>query len=163
MSFAQAPDGRLQCLALVGLMFRVYEACAPPTSAYGCEIWGFQRFPQQVRILRKDLVTSHLQMLKEITGVRSSTSTNILLAECIMSGYCGLSTSGHAGALHWTAVGMLWGHPKFEAQLGIIHVLSHPCYRGERERERNSRPGLSLEFDLLTWMSLIFLPYGSTV
>ena len=73
--------GRLQCLTSVGLMFGVYKACVPPTAAYGCEIWGFQQFPQQFRILRKDLITSHLQMLKEITGVRGSTSTDILLAE----------------------------------------------------------------------------------
>ena len=31
--------------------------------------------------MRLDLVTSHLQLLKEITGARSSTSTDILLAE----------------------------------------------------------------------------------
>ena len=73
--------GRLQCLASVGLMFRVYEACVPSTASYGCEIWGFQPFPQQYRILGKSLITSHLQMLKEITGVRGSTSTDILLAE----------------------------------------------------------------------------------
>ena len=73
--------GRLQCLASVGLMFRVYEACVPSTASYGCEIWGFQPFPQQYRILRKSLITSNLQMLKEITGVRGSTSTDILLAE----------------------------------------------------------------------------------
>ena len=73
--------GRLQCLASVGLMFRVYEACVPPTAAYGCEIWGFQQFPKQYSDLRLELATSHLQMLKEITGVRGSTSTDILLAE----------------------------------------------------------------------------------
>ena len=73
--------GRLQCVASVGLMFRLYEACDPPTASYGCEIWGFQPLPQQFRILRKNVITSHLQMLKEITGVRGSTSTDILLAE----------------------------------------------------------------------------------
>ena len=44
--------GRLQCLASVGLMFRAYEACVPLAAAYGCEIWGFQRFPQQYNTLR---------------------------------------------------------------------------------------------------------------
>ena len=73
--------GRLQCLASVGLMFRVYEACVPPTAAYACEIWGFQQFPQQYGALRLELATSHLQMLKEITGVRGNTSTDILFAE----------------------------------------------------------------------------------
>ena len=32
--------GRLQCLASVGVMMRVYEACVPPSAAYACEIWG---------------------------------------------------------------------------------------------------------------------------
>ena len=73
--------GRLQCLASVGLMFRVYEACVPPTAAYACEIWGFQQIPQQYGALRLELATSHLQMLKEITGVRGNTSTDILFAE----------------------------------------------------------------------------------
>ena len=39
------------------------------------------QFPQQYSALRLELATSHLQMLKEITGVRGSTSTDILLAE----------------------------------------------------------------------------------
>ena len=60
---------------------RVYEACVPPTAAYACKIWGFQQFAQQYGALRLELATSHLQMLKEITGVRGSTPTDILLAE----------------------------------------------------------------------------------
>ena len=73
--------GRLQCLASVGLMLTAYEGCVPPTAAYGCEVWGFQQFPQQYSALRLELATSHLQMLKEIAGVRSSTPTDILFAE----------------------------------------------------------------------------------
>ena len=73
--------GRLQCLSSVGLMFRIYEACVPPAAAYACEIWASQRFSQAFSIAKLDLVTSHLQLLKEITGVRGSTSTDILLAE----------------------------------------------------------------------------------
>ena len=64
--------GRLRCLASFGLMFRVYEACVPPTAAYACEIWGFQQFSQQYGALRLELATSHLQMLKEITSVRAA-------------------------------------------------------------------------------------------
>ena len=73
--------GRLQCLSSVGLMFRVYEACVPPAAAYACEIWAFQRFSRAFSTSKLDLATSHLQLLKEITGVRGSTSTDILLAE----------------------------------------------------------------------------------
>ena len=73
--------GRLQCLASVGPMFRVCEACVPPEGAYGCEIWGCQQLPQQYSAQRHELLTSYLQMLKEITGVKGCTSTDILLAE----------------------------------------------------------------------------------
>ena len=62
--------GRVQCLALLSLMSRVFEACDPLTASYGCEIWGHQPFQQQSRILRKTLIINHLRVLKEITGVR---------------------------------------------------------------------------------------------
>ena len=134
--------GRLQCLASVGLMFRVYEACVPSTASYGCEIWGFQPFPQQYRILRKSLITSHLQMLKDITGVRGSTSTDILLAEL------GLKSPDHVWLLRaakfWNN---LAGKPSgnlyrcialdccraavaaSKRNLGMVHVQGSPCYR----------------------------------
>ena len=69
--------------AHVGLMFGVYEVCVPSSAAYnyGCEIWGFQHFPQQYSALRLELVASYQHMLKEIVGVRSSSPTDILLAE----------------------------------------------------------------------------------
>ena len=73
--------GRLQCLSSLGLMFRVYEACVPPAAAYACEISAFQRFSRAFSTSKLDLATSHLQLLKEITGVRATTSTDILLAE----------------------------------------------------------------------------------
>ena len=73
--------GRLKCLASVGLMFGVYEVCVPSTTAYGCEIWGFQHFPQQYSALRLESVISYLQMLKEIVCVKSSSPTDILLAK----------------------------------------------------------------------------------
>ena len=72
---------QLQCLSSIGLMFRVYEACVPPATAYACKIWAFQRFSQVFDTSKLDPATSHLQLLKEITGVRGSTSTDILLAE----------------------------------------------------------------------------------
>lgn len=77
--------GRLQFLASVGLIFTVYKACVPPAVAYGCEIWGFQLCPKQYSMMRLDLVTSHLHLLKEISGVRSSSSRDILLAELTLN------------------------------------------------------------------------------
>ena len=84
--------GYLQCLASVGLIFRVYVACVPqgshrghtlhtPSAAYACEFWGCQCLPQRYGVLGLELGTSHLQMLKEVTGVRGSTLTDINLAE----------------------------------------------------------------------------------
>ena len=43
--------GRLQCLTSIGLMFRVYEACVPPSGAYACEIWCCQRFTKHYSAL----------------------------------------------------------------------------------------------------------------
>ena len=156
--------GRLQCLASVGLMFRVYEACVPPTAAYGCEIWGFQQLPQQFRILRKDLVTSHLRMLKEITGVRGSTSTDILLAEL------GLKPLQHVWLLRaakfWNS---LAGKPPGNLYRCIALDSCRAAVRLESATGHGpcSRPFVLLDmssaFDLITWMSLISLPCGSTL
>ena len=64
----------------------MYEACVPTTAAYDCEITrDFQQIPQLYGALKLKLVTGHLQMLKEITGVRGSTSTNIPLEELGLS------------------------------------------------------------------------------
>ena len=41
--------GRLQCLASVGLMFKVYEACVPPSAAYACENLGLPTLPPALR------------------------------------------------------------------------------------------------------------------
>ena len=156
--------GRLQCLASVGLMFRVYEACVPSTASYGCEIWGFQPFPQQYRILRKSLITSHLQMLKEITGVRGSTSTDILLAEL------GLKSPDHVWLLRaakfWNNLagkpsGNLYRCIALDCCKGLL--LQHQSAIGHGPCSRQSMlPGTSTVFAVMTWMSLISLPYGST-
>ena len=52
----------------VGLMFRVYGRVSHPQLPTVVRS-GVSSFPQQYLILRKSLITSHLQMLKEITGV----------------------------------------------------------------------------------------------
>ena len=70
--------GRLQCLSSVGLMFRLCTSVVQSTACYGCEVWGAATFAPKER---EDLVKGYLQILREITGVRTSTPTAILLAE----------------------------------------------------------------------------------
>ena len=70
--------GRLQCLSSVGLMFRLCTTVVQSTACYGCEVWGAATFAAKER---EDLMKGYLQILREITGVRTSTPTAILLAE----------------------------------------------------------------------------------
>ena len=70
--------GRLQCLSSVGLMFRLCTSVVQSTACYGSEVWGAAQFASKER---QDLVKGYLQILREITGVRTSTPTAILLAE----------------------------------------------------------------------------------
>ena len=70
--------GRLQCLSSVGLMFRLCTSVVHSMACYGCEVWGAATFATKER---EDLVKGYLQILREITGVRTSTPTAILLAE----------------------------------------------------------------------------------
>ena len=73
--------GRLQCLSSVGLLFRLYTACVPPTACYGAEVWGPYPFPGVVTAARQGLAKIHLQILRELSGVRGSVSNAILLTE----------------------------------------------------------------------------------
>ena len=70
--------GRLQCLSSVGLMFRLCTSVVQSTACYGSEVWRAAQFASKER---QDLVKGYLQILREITGVRTSTPTAILLAE----------------------------------------------------------------------------------
>ena len=70
--------GRLRCLSSVGLMFRLCTTVVQSTACYGCEVWGAATFAAKER---EDLMKGYLQILREITGVRTSTPTAILLAE----------------------------------------------------------------------------------
>lgn len=72
---------QLQCAASIGLLFRLYKTCVPPTALYGAGVWGPYRLPPPVGQCRAALMRSHLQMLKQIAGVRSTVSTDILLRE----------------------------------------------------------------------------------
>ena len=70
--------GRLQCLSSVGLMLGLCTSVVQSTACYGCEVWGAARFAPQER---EGLIKGYLQVLREITRVRTSTPTAILLAE----------------------------------------------------------------------------------
>lgn len=73
--------GRLQCLSSAGLMFRLYTVCVPPAGSYGCEIWSPYHLTGACATARQALTRNHLQMLREIAGVRSTVATPILLCE----------------------------------------------------------------------------------
>ena len=79
----QRQHGRLQCLSSVGLLFRVYMVCVPPTASYGCEVWGHYKF--QIATAASGscqaLAKPHLHILRQISGVRRSTAVSVLLAE----------------------------------------------------------------------------------
>ncbi len=74
--------GKLQCSTSVGLLLHLYGVCVPPTASYGCEVWALRRVPAgEVRKSRDKLPTSHLQILKDIAGVRTAVPTAVLLKE----------------------------------------------------------------------------------
>ena len=77
----QRQYGRLQCLSSVGLLARIYMVCVPPTASYGCEVWGHYKLHSATAASREALAKSHLHILRQISGVRSSTAVSILLAE----------------------------------------------------------------------------------
>ena len=77
----QRQYGRLQCLSSVGLLFRIYMVCVPPTAPYGCEVWGHYKLQIATAASRQALAKSHLHILRQISGVGSSTAVSILLAE----------------------------------------------------------------------------------
>jgi hypothetical protein len=71
----------LQCAASIGFLFRLYKTCVPPTALYAAGVWGPYRLPAPLAQRRAALMRSHLQMLKQLAGVRSTVSTAILLRE----------------------------------------------------------------------------------
>ena len=74
----QRQSGRLQCLSSVALMLRLCTIVMQDTACYGCEVWGAATFASKER---EGLVNGYLQILREITGVRTSTPTALLPAE----------------------------------------------------------------------------------
>jgi len=50
-------------------------------ACYGAEVWGPCTFPGRAAAARQDLAKIHLQILRELSGVRGTVSTAILLTE----------------------------------------------------------------------------------
>ena len=139
--------GRLQCLFSVGLMFRVYEACVPPAAAYACKIWAFQRFSQAFDTFKLDLATSHIQLLKEVTGVRANTSTDILLAEL------GLKSLQHVWLLR---AAKFWNNLADKPHGNTYRNIALDGYLAAIGSSRPSALQIMNEaFGLMPWISLI--------
>ena len=77
----QQQYGNLQCLSSVGLLFRVYMTCAPPTASYGCDVWGHHKLTAATAASCETLAKSHVHIVRQISGVRSKTAVTIPLAE----------------------------------------------------------------------------------
>ena len=75
----QRHNGRLQCLSSVGLLFRIYMVCVPPTTSYGCEVWGHYKLTAATATSRGALAKSQLHIVRQISGVRSKIAVSIIL------------------------------------------------------------------------------------
>jgi len=64
--------GNLAWASSVGLLFRLYKACVPPTAFYGCEAWGFHSFDAYARAQHAALAQPHWQTFKRILDVSST-------------------------------------------------------------------------------------------
>ena len=74
--------GKLNCSVSVGLLLNAYLAFCPPTASYGCEVWAFRRILDgNAQKARKQLELFHVSALRQIAGVRATTSTAILFRE----------------------------------------------------------------------------------
>ena len=67
--------GNLSCSSSVGLLLKVYDVCVPATASYGCEVWACQRYSAAASTQRAALPKLHLQILKQILGVRKTVPT----------------------------------------------------------------------------------------
>ena len=77
----QRQFGQLQCAASIGLLLNLYQTCVPPTGLYGSEVWAPYRLSAPLSSARDSLGLSHLRILKQIVGVRSTVATAILMKE----------------------------------------------------------------------------------
>ena len=77
----QRQFGQLHCASSVWLLLKLYNACVPPTALYASEVWGPYRLSAPTAHARDALGRSHLQILRQVSGVRSTVATAILLKE----------------------------------------------------------------------------------
>jgi hypothetical protein len=71
----------LNCGVSLGLLMRVYHACIPPVASYGCELWGLRTMPRRLAKARHNLAVGHVNILRQITGLRKSTPHGIVFLE----------------------------------------------------------------------------------
>ncbi len=71
----------LNCGVSLSLLLRVHQACVPPVASYGCELWGLRGMPSRLARARQKLAIGHINMLRQITGLRKSTPHEIVLLE----------------------------------------------------------------------------------
>lgn len=71
----------LDCGVSLGLLARVHQACIPPVASYGCELWGLRHMPSRLSAARRKLATAHVNMLRQIVGLRKSTPQELVFHE----------------------------------------------------------------------------------
>ena len=80
-SLLQQRYKNLRCVSCVHLLLRLYQICVPPAGSYGCEVWGFRRLSGAAQKARQRLASVHLQILRQISGIRTDVPTAILFRE----------------------------------------------------------------------------------
>ena len=71
----------LDCGVSLGLLAYLHRACIPPVASYGCELWGLRDMPLRLAASRRKLSTGHVNMLRQISGLRKSTPPEVVFLE----------------------------------------------------------------------------------
>ena len=80
-SLLQQRYRNLHCVPSVLLLLRLYQVCVPPAGSYGCEVWGFRRLSGDAQKARQRLASVPLQVLRQISGIRTDVPIAILFRE----------------------------------------------------------------------------------
>lgn len=73
--------GKLDCGVSVGLLLAAFSVLVVPTASYGCEVWAFRKLHNDQKKACDKLELRFVSCLRQITGVRATTSTAILFRE----------------------------------------------------------------------------------